>query len=104
VHLINTATAGIDISPDGSRIFVANQESGNGTVSVIDAALDSVLRTLAVPGGYAFDVAAQSATRITAQTVAITVAASNPRMVVDAPATSPPAPGAVERWLMAYGS
>ena len=61
---VGASPGGIDISPDGSRVFVAN--AGSQTVSVIDAALDSVLRSLAA-GSFSsappIDVSAPSSTR-----------------------------------------
>jgi YVTN family beta-propeller protein len=40
---------GIAITPDGSRVYVANTPVG--TISVIDTAMDAIIRTITIPNG-----------------------------------------------------
>ncbi|GBD98707.1 hypothetical protein BMS3Abin07_00733 [bacterium BMS3Abin07] len=62
---INRGTAsspwGLTVTPSGSTVYLTN--SGNGTVSVIDTANNTVLRTITVgsgPKGVAIDSSANS--------------------------------------------
>jgi YVTN family beta-propeller protein len=44
--LVGTRPAGVAISPDGSRVYVANR--GDGTVRVLDTTTDQILNTITV--------------------------------------------------------
>lgn len=44
---------GLDLSPDGTRLYVAN--SGDNTVSVVDVPTRSQLRTITIPAGLSHD-------------------------------------------------
>ena len=46
---VGPSPVGLDFSPDGTRLYVAN--SGDSTMSVIDVANRTVLRTITIPAG-----------------------------------------------------